>query len=242
MNTATINPQTKPSPLNPTAAAKWAAVVGDRLIPMPRRLVTARLINQQAGLPDSVTLVRDHNSPNDEVLADNAQVDLARGNVFYAAASCPADRPAATEPAKLAFVVDDVWEVVVRGEQTGGTLRALFELPPGSELLRDYESPHDVPVGDDDPAHFEAGPVFRTQPRKLVVIFVNNKEVKMPRGLATALEIKEAAIKQQVSICVDCVLYRLKADGSHSAAIRDHEKVNLECGDQFRCIAPDDNS
>jgi hypothetical protein len=228
---------------SPVRDAKWATVVGDRLIPMPRRHVPVRLIKAQANLGDAQALVRDHNSPNDVVLDDHAEVDLALGNVFYGVPKCElSPRSVRATPAKLAFVVNDRWEVVLRDDQTGHMLRDVFALPPTVELLRDYESPFDEPIADDEVARFPSGPVFRTTPRVTITIFVNNKPVKMHQRRVTALQIKEAAIQQDMNICKDCVLYRIKPDGSHSAAIRDHEHITIHCDEHFRCIAPDDNS
>ena len=76
-------PQCRPAP-------KWAALLNDQLFPMPRRRLTARDILDQAGIGPEFMLVRDHNSPNDVVLADDDAVDLAEGNVFRAIPRCDA--------------------------------------------------------------------------------------------------------------------------------------------------------
>jgi hypothetical protein len=228
---------------NANSEAKWIAIVSDQFVQIHRRHVTARHIKAEAGLRGDFVLVRDHNSPQNVFLADEIVVDLAHGNVFYVAPMCSdTDRPTCTAPAKQAFSVNDHWKVVTQAVQTGGALRKLFELGEDVELVRATGSPSEVLVAEDDLVHLADGPVFHTQARKIVIILVNNREVKMLRGTATALEIKQAAIKQQVNICADCVLYLIKPDGSHSAAIHDHERVRIECGAQFRCIAPDDNS
>src|SRR5688572_2559025 len=69
-------------------APRWAAVVGDTLVPMPRRRLAATDILFQASAPPSVTLVRDFNSPNDIGFTPSAMVDLAEGNVFRLASAC----------------------------------------------------------------------------------------------------------------------------------------------------------
>src|SRR5438105_7392224 len=70
-----------------TQAAKWAVVVNDALVLLPRR-VTARLVKEEAGTSPDLTLVRDHGSPNDIPLNDEQKLDLAEGNVFYTLPRC----------------------------------------------------------------------------------------------------------------------------------------------------------
>lgn len=245
-STTVLNPAQGSSPATECAAAapKWFAVVGDKVVPMPRQVVPVRLVKVQAGVAVDKILVRDHNSPHDLALADDAAIDLAEGNVFYA--QCRGERPASAQrcdaPAKLAFLIDDAWEVVVMPAQTVRTLRDLFELGDDVELIRDYESPVDQTLADDEAANFTAGPVFRTERRIDVTIKVNNHPVTFKRRRVTGLVIKQTAITQGVPITLDCVLYRKKADGSFGPAIRDHEPVTLCEGAEFRCVAPDDNS
>jgi hypothetical protein len=87
---------------------KWAAVVDDQLIPMPRRHLTAVVIYEQARVPTDQVLLHDHNSPNDPVVPRDASVDLALGNVFYSAPAYDVKaREVCAEPAKLGYVVDD---------------------------------------------------------------------------------------------------------------------------------------
>jgi hypothetical protein len=58
----------------------------------------------------------------------------------------------------------------------------------------------------------------------------------------TGLEIKKVAIAQGVAIDLGFVLYRRKHDGALGSAIADGEHVVLRKCDEFRCVAPDDNS
>src|SRR5689334_11563026 len=84
---------------------KWAAVIGDRLFPMPRRKIAARDILDQAGVGKEFLLVRDHGSPDDVIFQDPDEVDLGMGNVFRVIPRCEAGpQPDCTAPAKLAFV------------------------------------------------------------------------------------------------------------------------------------------
>ncbi|HBB98767.1 MAG TPA: hypothetical protein DC054_25590 [Blastocatellia bacterium] len=141
--------------------AKWSALINDVVVPLPRREVKATVVKAQASVADNDVLVRDHNSPNDVVIDDGDEVDLAHGNVFYTLPRCETQpRAACTELPKLAFFVDDRPEVTVRSAQTGRTLRELFGLPLNSHLVRDDEGKTDEPIALDDPAEFKAGPVF----------------------------------------------------------------------------------
>ena len=64
-------------------APKWAALVDDEPIPMPRQLVKVAVIKAQAEIPPGSVLIRDYDSSDDTVLTDEETVDLAKGNVFY---------------------------------------------------------------------------------------------------------------------------------------------------------------
>ena len=76
---------------------------------------------------------------------------------------------------------------------------------------------------------------------KTVTIEVNDHKVEMPSGPATGLEIKQAAIKQDVSIELNFVLQMQLPNGS-SKVIGDDDKVRLTEHLTFTAIAPDDNS
>src|SRR6266404_332228 len=73
---------------NRSPAPKWAAMVDDEAIPMPQQVVKAAVIKAQAEFPPGFALVRDYDSPDDTVLADDEVVDLAKGNVFYRLEAC----------------------------------------------------------------------------------------------------------------------------------------------------------
>ncbi len=150
-------------------ASKWAALVEDRVIPLPRRVLTARTIKEQAGVSEEFLLVRDYQSPVDVVLQDDSEVDLQVGNVFRIVRRCdaPAQPPFCDGPAKLAFFVDDRFEVTVLAEQTADSLRRLFGLSPKGQLLRDLESPNDTIVPENARVRFADGPVFITRAGEL---------------------------------------------------------------------------
>lgn len=156
-------------------APKWAALVSDGLFPMPRQKLVARDILDQSGAGSDVVLVRDHGSPNDVVFRDEDIVDLALGNVFYVLPRCDVQpRPTCSSPAKLAFVINDAWEVTLIGEQTAESLRRLLGEPEESKLFRDYESPNDQTIGPGERIHFPQGPVFysRKKSNSEIIIIV----------------------------------------------------------------------
>jgi hypothetical protein len=84
--------------------------------------------------------------------------------------------------------------------------------------------------------------VFRSEKQCAVTVVVNNKNVAFARRRITGIVIKQTATQQGVSLCADCVLHPVKPGGGFGSAIRDHERVVLSAGDEFRCITPDDNS
>jgi hypothetical protein len=227
---------------NHRPAPKWAAVVDDRPIPIPKQVVTAQTVKDLAGAGLAFVLVRDYESRNDLVLADETELDLAQGNVFRMIPRCEAtEMPECHGPAKLAWFVDDDWELALLPNQTEETLRRLFEIPADLQLLRDFQSPHDEIVTDGDAVLFKDGPVFRTE-RTTITVKVNNQPVTFHKRRVTGLEIKETAIAQGVAISKDGVLYAMKLNGELGPVIRDSEKVTLRPCEEFRCVTPDDNS
>ena len=146
------------------AEARWTAVIDDVLVPMPRREVPVSVLRSQIGLPDEFVLVRDHNSPEDVVLGDDETIDLGDGNVFYRVRRCDVQpRGHCSSPAKLAFVIDDRFELSTNTEQAGKSLLALFGLPPHTKLVRDFESPNDEAIDAEETLQFTDGPVFVTR-------------------------------------------------------------------------------
>ena len=196
----------------------------------------------QAGLQDSV-LIRDYNQPHDMLIPSDTEVDLADGNVFRAGSACDATAVVLPphESPKLAFIVDDAWEITVQSTQTLESLCGLFDLPEDAEVFRDFESPNDEMIHPGMPVQFSDGPVFHAR-IKSITIKVNNQPVHLSQRRVTGIEIKQAAIAQGVSIDLGFVLYRVKPGGGLGPAIRDDEHLTLRKCDEFRCVAPDDNS
>ena len=66
----------------------------------------------------------------------------------------------------MAIFVDDRGEVVTRREQSGKLILQLFGIGLNVQLVRDYERPNDEPVGLNDAALYDDGPVFVTRQRE----------------------------------------------------------------------------
>jgi len=175
------------------APAKWFLTLDDQRVSAPRRVIGVAVIRAQAAVPSDRVIVRDHNSPDDEVLDDHAEVDLSVGNVFYTLPRCdaPAPKPCAT-PTKVAFSIDDRVEEAFNRQQTGGTLLDLFGLDRVRLLFRDHESPVDEPIKLDEPVRYEDGPVFfsRHQDQRLVEISIDRKTFAVKPGEHTVTALK----------------------------------------------------
>lgn len=235
--------------------SKWAALVEDTVIPLPERKVSAEVIKAQASVPLEKMLVRDRNSPDDEIFKGGDLVDLAEGNVFYTLAECEAQpRGECSAPPKLAWFVDDRPEVTIRGVQTGETLRELFSLALHSKLIRDHEGPADEPVDLTSTVSFADGPVFYTrQVEAILSITVNARvftEVDGVRKVMSGREIaslvypdapnetriflvsgggREIGLDEKVEIH-DCELFdvvRKKVDGGYENSRVHHELERL---------------
>lgn len=157
--------------------AKWALVLDDRVVPMPRRLVAASVIRDQGSVAPDFVLVRDHNSPNDVIIGENEEVDLVKGNVFYTLKRCDVQpRGECHDAPKLAFIVDDRAEITIRLSQTGKMIRDLFALAHHVELFRDFDGSKDMSIGLDDTANFGDGPVFYSRHAEAELKITVNKQ------------------------------------------------------------------
>jgi hypothetical protein len=74
-----------------------------------------------------------------------------------------------------------------------------------------------------------------------VKVSVNRKEVVFHVEEAKGAEIKATAIKQGVDIHQDFNLFIVKGHGKLDQ-VGDNEEVKLHEGEEFRAVAPDDNS
>jgi hypothetical protein len=143
--------------------AQWAALVDDRVVWSPQRKVLVNVLKTQGQVEAGRVLMHDHNSPEDMALKDDAVVDLALGNVFYSVPTGDAKHHGGAAGApKLALFIDDRAVVSTRMDQTGKSLRELFNIPRQSKLVRHREGGRDEAISLEDKAHFGDGPVFRS--------------------------------------------------------------------------------
>lgn len=76
---------------------------------------------------------------------------------------------------------------------------------------------------------------------KLVEVTVNGRPVRLEKEQLTGLEIKQAAIGQQVPIELDFILQLELANGD-AKIIGDADEVKIKPHQRFTAIANDDNS
>ncbi|MGA2279770.1 MAG: hypothetical protein ABSG80_05650 [Verrucomicrobiota bacterium] len=221
---------------NCSPAPKWAALVDDEPIPMPRQLVKVGVIKAQAEIPPNFVLVRDYDSPDDTVLADGETVDLAKGNVFYRLAACDVKpRGQCSAPPKLALIVDDRAEVTINPHQTGKSIRELFGFKDDVLLFRDFESPRDESISLEEAAPFDKGPVFYTRRQHTQLeIIVNNKRFTEAEG------VKHHMTGLQIAALVsdnprNTEVFRLLKKGEPEPVPLDKE-ICIENCDEFRVV------
>lgn len=219
------------------SAPKWAALIGDRLFPMPRRTLTARDILDQSGHGQDVILIRDHGGVHDVMLDDGATVDLADGNVFRPVPRCEAKPNAhCSEPAKRAFVCDDELEVTLVGQQTGRTLKRLLGLPADAVLLRDHESPNDQPIGDDERVEFQDGPVFTCRGQggaHGIKIIVNGREKTVEAKKISYAELVVLAFGAPQPDTIYTITYKHGPPSNPEGHMVGGDVVKLQCGMVF---------
>ena len=224
---------------NCSPAPKWAALVDDEPLPMPRQLVKVAVIMAQAEIPAGFVLLRDYDSPDDTVLTDEETVDLAQGNVFYRLPACDASpRGHSNAPPKLALFVDDRPEVTINPNQNGRTIRELFGFKDDVSLYRDYESPHDQPIGLDEAAPFDKGPVFYTRRQHTqLAIIVNNKRFTESEGVKhqmTGLQI--ASLVSETPRNTEVFKLPRKGEQGEPEQVPLDKEICIENGDEFRVV------
>jgi len=223
-----MNPILETQTSKTASAAKWAASIDDNKIAISDPTVSEAVLRAQAGVPDDFVVVRDHNSPDDFVLKRDEMVDLRDGNVFYTICATEADkRKACEKPAKLAVFVDDRIEEIGKSKQTGGSIRALFELPGDVALFRDLHSPNDVPIEANAAIDFRDGPVFYTRAVTLVVeISINGRKYKTQAGKNSVQHLKALD-----GVPTNDILSELRGD--KFVDLRDTGHVQVKGGEVF---------
>ena len=224
------------------ATPKWAILVNDIVVPVPQQLVLATVLRSQAAISHELALVRDHNSPEDVVVDEGATIDLAKGNVFYTIRREEATtRGVCKAPPKLAYFVDDHAEITTNPDQSGRTIRELFNLDAANRLVRDYESPVDESVGLEESASFTAGPVFFTRQATPTVIIVNGKRRRVTTLELTFAELIRLAFAPPPSgenICFT-VTYRGGPCANPEGSLLEGQSVKITEGMVFNVTATD---
>lgn len=222
-------------------APKWAALVGDNLFPMPRQKLNARDVLDQAGVGSEFVLVRDFGGSNDLVLNNETLVDLAVGNVFRVIPRCEAvSEIHCNDPAKLALVCDDAWEVTLIGRQTGHSLKRLFGLPDGAVLLRDLESPNDTPIADNEVVEFVDGPVFTCRSHheaEETKIIVNGREKVVTGKTISYANLVALAFGAIEPMTIYTVTFKNGPPSKPEGRMVEGDVVKLQCGMIFNVTA-----
>lgn len=222
---------------NCSHAPKWAALIGDRLFPMPRRKLTVRDILDQAGMGQDLILVRDHETRNDVAFADDAAVDLGEGNVFRAAPRCETgSQPTCASAAKLVFVCDDEWEVTLIERQTGRSLKRIFGLPDHALITRDFESPQDQPIEDDEVIQFSDGAVFTCRNRQAprgIRIFVNGREKTVTGKIISYEDLVVLAFGTMDANTIHTITFKHGPPSRSEGRMAQGDVVKIQCGMHF---------
>lgn len=208
---------------------------------MPRRLVTEGILRAQGGVPPDHLIVRDHNSPNDPVIGEGEKVDLNEGDVFYSIPKCEVrqKRNKCEATPKRLVVVDDRWEVVIAPEQTGQSIRDLFNLRGDVDLFRDTESPNDMKVEPAESANLNDGSVFITRSASGLKIAVNNQFFTEADGVKNRMT--GAEIAKLVFPGANCPTVRkITPDGKVEVLL--NQAIDIEPCDEFRVIRRDVNA
>ncbi len=221
------------------APAKWFLLTDDTPLAVPAPLVRVSVIKAQASIGADKRLVRDHNSPDDVLLGDDQTVDLREGNVFYTldAAEVGGERGRCEEPAKLAVLLDDRAEIIGTLHQSGRSLRELFAVPVDASLFRDFETPRDEPIANDERVEYQDGPVFYARrhhrPPSVLSIIVNRKTFTTADGVKeemTGLAIAALVSPQPAGTDV------YKREGGTRKAVGLQENIHVATGDEFDVI------
>jgi hypothetical protein len=127
----------------------------------------------------------------------------------------------------------------------GATLKKLADKTgPDFIVVQEIEDAPDREIADDEMVDLRAKGLEKFHIRQaeiLVEIKVNEKPVKIERGVHTGLQVKEAAIAQGVNIKVDFILTLHEGNGEEQT-IGDTDPVKVHKGQEYTAIADDDNS
>jgi len=178
-----------------SASPRWFALINDQVITAPRQKLPVSLLKTLASISADQSLIRDHGSPDDLILNDEANINLSEGNVFYSRPSCDChpSNTCSSSP-KRAFSVDDRFEISSVETLNHDAFFALFDLKKHCSIFRDFESPADKEILAGEEIRFSDGPVFYTQAsshQKDVTITINGEIYPIKQGETAVKEIKD---------------------------------------------------
>lgn len=229
-------------------APKWVVLFADSLIPAPRQNISESFIRQQAEVPDDHEILRDHNNPDDPVIAKGADIDLKEGSVFYSRPKCGDQiaQPICSAQPKFVVSLDDQHEVVVTSDQTKESILELFGINHSVDLFKDLESPDDFEVETNKPVSLCEGNVFITrcnesQPTEITII-VNTRKKTISKTEVTYDEIIDLAFDNPPSgqnICITVTYRRGPSCNQQGTLIQGGEPVQTQNGMIFDVTATD---
>lgn len=126
---------------------------------------------------------------------------------------------------------------------TGATLKRLADAGQDVDVFQQRTAEADLELQDEDHVRLDDEGVekFYTKKSKLLTIRVNNNPVSIPKGRYTGMQIKQAAIAQNIQIQADFLLSLIKEQGGEEM-IGDNDTIKLKDGMEFTAVADDDAS
>lgn len=219
--------------------AKRVASINDIIILAPRELVSIQLLLEQASLLDEKGLYRDHQTHSDPWFVTNEELSLTEGSSFYTGEPpCDGKPNPAGAPPKYVVTVNDHPEYTNRREQTGASLRRLFDLDDDVDLFIDTMSPNDIAIANEDSVDLGHANVLITKERDCgplqINIIVNTRPKVATKRRLSYREIVEFAFPNpnyanQVFTVTYCKGPKKKPEGSLS----DGDTVKIVEGMEF---------
>jgi len=194
--------------------SRWFALINDKPIIAPRQKVRVSVLKELASIPIEHSLYRDIDNPEDVLCKNTDNIDLVDGNVFYSTECLYGESKANPKTcAKLAFLVNDHFEIATIRELSYETFFGLFNLEKGLKLFRDFESPNDPLIMTNSKINFADGPVFYTrcgecEPSGEIKIIVNGREKTVSKADLSYEEVVRLAYIQVNPNGVYTVVYR----------------------------------
>ena len=124
-------------------------------------------------------------------------------------------------PPKLAFAIDDQFEITINPSQTKSSIRGLLGLDADCDFERDFESPNDQQLAETDPILFSEGPQFTKLEKTTITIVVNGRRKTIQKGELTFAKIIRLAFETPptgANVCFT-VTYRGGCDNASGSMV-----------------------